>query len=346
MLSLLNTIFTNTLRQGSTLIGSLLSKLKARSTYFENQTCTKATLKEFEAIPSVIIRPFITTWTTAVDGETITIPTNGSGYDYTVKTSDGQKFENVIGNKTITFATAGDYDVSITGAFPTIRFNDEGDKLKIIDIKQWGNIAWTSLNKAFKGCSNLVGTYTDAPDLSGVIILSETFRQCSAFTGKVSNWDVSNVTTMGAMFRSCTVFNSDCSSWDTSNVVYMNSMFQSARAFNQDISTWNVSNVITMSLMFNTTVDFDQNLGSWDISIVSAFSNFKTVGALSVANYDALLIGWVANLDAYVAAGNTYSLTPTIGFGFSKYTGGGAAEAARAKLEATYSWTITDSGEA
>ena len=49
MLSLLNTTFTNTLRQGSTLIGSLLSKLKARSTYFENKACTKTTLGELNS---------------------------------------------------------------------------------------------------------------------------------------------------------------------------------------------------------------------------------------------------------------------------------------------------------
>ena len=44
MLSLLNTTFTNAVIKGFTLVGSLLSKLKARSTYFENKNCTKATL--------------------------------------------------------------------------------------------------------------------------------------------------------------------------------------------------------------------------------------------------------------------------------------------------------------
>jgi len=62
MLSLLNTTFTNTLRQGFTLIGRLLSKLKARSTYFENKTCTKATLQEIDSAgllekASIIITP-------------------------------------------------------------------------------------------------------------------------------------------------------------------------------------------------------------------------------------------------------------------------------------------------
>ncbi len=68
MLSLLNTTFTNTLRQGFTLIGRLLSKLKARSTYFENQTCTKATLKEIESAELLEKASIITTPTAYSDG--------------------------------------------------------------------------------------------------------------------------------------------------------------------------------------------------------------------------------------------------------------------------------------
>jgi hypothetical protein len=68
MLSLLNTTFTNTLRQGFTLIGRLLSKLKARSTYFENQTCTKATLKEIDSAGLLEKASIITTPTAYSDG--------------------------------------------------------------------------------------------------------------------------------------------------------------------------------------------------------------------------------------------------------------------------------------
>ena len=48
MLSLLNTTFTTAVRRGVTVIGTLLSKLKARSTYFENKSGTKTTLQELE----------------------------------------------------------------------------------------------------------------------------------------------------------------------------------------------------------------------------------------------------------------------------------------------------------
>ena len=68
MLSLLNTTFTNTLRQGFTLIGSLLSKLKARSTYFENQAGTKDTLKDLDSEGLLEKASIITTPTAYSDG--------------------------------------------------------------------------------------------------------------------------------------------------------------------------------------------------------------------------------------------------------------------------------------
>ena len=287
---------------------------------------------------------FITTWRTTVDNEDITIPTAGSGYDYTVTTSDGRTFTNTTGNQSITFATAGDYDVSISGTFPRIFFNNVGDKTKIIDIKQWGNIAWTSFSGAFRGCSNLVGNYTDAPDLSGVVVLNNSFRECSVFTGKVSNWDVSNVNNMRLMFYYASSFNGNLSAWNVSNVNNMNGMFANT-SFNQDIGSWDVSSVTNMSSMFYGAQSFNQDIGSWDITKVSTFADFLRVDkTLSTTNYDALLVGWVATLDAYVAAGNTYTLTPTAGFGNAEYTSGGAAEAARTKLQATYGWTVTDGG--
>lgn len=48
MLSLLNTTFTTAVRRGVTVIGTLLSALKARSTYFENKSGTKTILQELE----------------------------------------------------------------------------------------------------------------------------------------------------------------------------------------------------------------------------------------------------------------------------------------------------------
>ena len=97
---------------------------------------------------------------------------------------------------------------------------------------------------------------------------------------------------------------------DTISITSMSNMFKNATSANPDVSSWNVSNVTNMSGMF---------VGS----------------ALSTANYDALLIAWA-----------TQPLQNNVPFsaGSTKYTPGGAAEAARTTLIQTFGWVITDGG--
>ena len=96
---------------------------------------------------------FITSWRTTTANETITIPTSGGGYNYDISTSDGQTFTGVTGSQAITFASAGDYDISISGDFPRININNGIDKDKLIDIKQWGNIVWSNFGGSFYAVS-------------------------------------------------------------------------------------------------------------------------------------------------------------------------------------------------
>jgi|GEM_PF-4495325 len=81
---------------------------------------------------------FLTTWTTTSPNESITIPTTGGGYLYDVAWGDGTTSVNRTGNATHTYSTPGDYQISITGSFPRIYFNNSGDKNKIKSIDQWG----------------------------------------------------------------------------------------------------------------------------------------------------------------------------------------------------------------
>ena len=237
---------------------------------------------------------FITTWRTTTSSETITIPTrDDETYNYDISTSDGQTFTGVSGNQTITFASAGDYDISISGDFPRIYFNNGGDKNKIIDIKQWGNISWTSFLKAFFGCQNMQITASDAPDLTNVTVLQNAFRQ-TAVQLNLSNWDVSNIEVMRGMLQD-TLLN--------------------------------------------------ENISSWDITSVINFQDFmKTTNTLTTSNYDAILIGWEATLQATYPNGSGYSPTISISFGGAEYTGSGASASARASLINNFNWTITDGG--
>jgi len=230
--------------------------------------------------------PFITTWKTDnpgdSDDQSIRIPMVGNGYDFNVDWGDGND-EDYNTNPGVdvehflehTYASAGEYEVKITGDFPRIYINSEGDEDKILTIEQWGDIAWTSMNDAFRGASNLTYNATDAPDLSGVTDLSGAFRGTDLFNGDISNWDVSIVTNMSNMFAFTKSFNQDIGydtgtgeGWDVSNVTNMNNMFQEAEVFNQDIGGWDVSGVTSMADMFSEADAFNQDIGDWDVSKV------------------------------------------------------------------------------
>ena len=66
---------------------------------------------------------FVTTWSVAA-GQTITIPTTGSGYNYNVNWGDGGiDTTTYTGNATHTYADTGTHTVRISGDFPRIYFN-------------------------------------------------------------------------------------------------------------------------------------------------------------------------------------------------------------------------------
>jgi hypothetical protein len=106
-----------------------------------------------------------------------TIPTTGVGYNYDVDWGDGTKSIGITGNTTKTYAGAGTYVVKIKGLFPRINFNNTGDRLKLLEILQWG-IYGTSLNQtaAFYGCSNLTYLPDDIEFINSVTNGTNMFR--------------------------------------------------------------------------------------------------------------------------------------------------------------------------
>ena len=219
--------------------------------------------------------PFVTTWKTDNAGTSnstsITIPTTGDDYSYDVDWNNDGTYDQfgITGNITHDYGIAGTYTVAIKGSFPRIYFNNAGDRLKLLSIEQWGNIAWKSMGKAFWGCSNLVGNATDAPDLSAVTDMSYMFLGATSFNQNIGNWNTSAVTNMYQMFLGATSFNQNIDSWNTSAVTNMSEMFYGAYAFNQNIGSWNTSAVKNMSGMFINATSFNQNIGSWNTSAVT-----------------------------------------------------------------------------
>lgn len=264
---------------------------------------------------------FITTWQTTTANESITIPTSGGGYNYSVDWGDNTYDTNITGDATHIYAVAGTYTVSITsGTFPRIYFENSSDKAKILTVEQWGNNQWSSMFRAFRNCSNLDVVATDVPNLSSVSHMGSMFFGCSNLIGTevFNDWDMSNISNLGAMFQSAVNFNQPLSNWDVSNVIKFTSMFENATSFNQSLASWDISSLL------NTNVT----------NATSMFSG----ATVSTENYDATLIGW-ATLEV-----GEIRIPQNITFsgGNSKYC---LSETQRQNLIDTHGWIITDNGK-
>ncbi|SHJ09778.1 conserved repeat domain-containing protein/Por secretion system C-terminal sorting domain-containing protein [Mesonia phycicola] len=215
--------------------------------------------------------PFITTWEVSSSDLEIFIPTEGTGYNYTVDFGDGTVLTNQTGDASHTYNSAGIYTVSISGIFPRIYFdnnplNNNRDKIKT--ISQWGDISWQTMENSFYGCQYLEVNATDTPDLSQVTDLSYMFAGCSNFNQSINNWDVSNITDIKYMFKDASTFNQPLNNWDVSNVTDMSGVFWVAFDFNQPLDNWNISNVQKTYQMFRGATSFNQPLNNWDVSNV------------------------------------------------------------------------------
>lgn len=267
--------------------------------------------------PPPPIKTFIFTVQTTGASETFSLPLEATGtYNFAVSWGDNSSDNITVYNQaevTHTYASAGTYEIKITGTIVGWRFNYSGDYAKIYEIKSWGPLKLGNNGRYFYGCANLTITATDVLDLTGTTDLTRMLAECTSLT------------TIPSM-----------NSWDISSVIIMDYMFIWSALFNQDISSWNTVSVMSMSSMFDNATSFDQNIGPWPIiSVTDMLYMFDGV-TLSTANYDALLIGW----EAQAVQNNV-----TFHGGNSKYSAGAAATA-RAALIADHSWTITDGGPA
>jgi hypothetical protein len=253
-----------------------------------------------------------------------------------------------VSNPTITFPSIGTYIVRVDPTtFNKIRFNNVGDRLKLLTITQWGDVAWGSLNEAFSGCSNMDVTATDYPNLGGRT--DGMFLNCSTLVGTsaFADWDTSASTIMTIMFSGAVLFNQDISGWDTSNSTSFSRMFFGASAFNQNISGWDVSKSTNFFSMFRDATSFNQNLGSWQFKTEGTFlGNFNNIfenSAMSCANYTDTIVGW-ANYVNTNGAPKSKSMTTQSGRRFANDRSGGAAFADSAAARTYLTGALPDGG--
>jgi hypothetical protein len=300
---------------------------------------------------------FVSTWDTTQAGsasDTIVLPMTAGN---TVHWGDGSSDTT----NTHTYASSGTYTITIEGAVTTFRFASSGDRLKILDVSNWGGFdIWS--DRVFQNCSNLDVTATDVPILSASNSARATFQACNLTNVDFSTWDFSVCTNFYLFLNNNTSFSGNVEGIIQSGVTQANSAFTSTPLGNPDLSTWDVSGITNWSDcmrssqlgaltdvsgwipkgnmvgVFLLNPDFEGlGLDTWTIGGITGAINFLAGGGVGITttNYDATLIAWEAQ-----APSNAVS----INFGISQYTLGGAAEAARTSLISTYGWTITDGG--
>ncbi len=236
---------------------------------------------------------FVLKITTTAPNENFTFYTQDVSYDIDWEDNNGT-FEDVgvSGNQTHNFAVAGDHIIRFQN-LNDVYINNQDDGRKYTSIEQWGTSAWNGdMSHAFHGAYNLIGNYSDVPNMSQVNNMAYMFSggasvfavrgdireyiHTSKFNQPLNSWNVSKVTNMNGMFEGASSFNQPLNSWNVSKVTNMNGMFAGASSFNQPLDSWNVSKVTNMGDMFTEAASFNQPLNSWNMSKVGVIDRMFT----------------------------------------------------------------------
>ena len=237
--------------------------------------------------------------------------------------------------------SGGVIDLSISPTnFTRFIMNNGLDAPRLTEIKQWGSVAWASMQAAFAGCSNMILTATDIPNTAAVTNMSSMFDGCSSFNQPLpEGFNTTAVTDMGFMFNGCSAYNQPLpASFNTAVVTNMSFMFRSCSAYNQPLpASFNTASVTDMRFMFRDATAFNQSLAGFQLNANVLLANFLDNSGLSVENYDATLTSFrnqnvtgrtmgAAGLNYCASAADRANLVLPIGSG-----GKG--------------WTITDGGQ-
>ena len=291
---------------------------------------------------------FNSTWNTSkisigsTNNTSIKLPLEVAGtYDFTVWWGDGNS-DNITAwnqaNTTHNYSSQGEYNVVIDGTITGFQFNNGGDRLKIINITNWGNLNLGNSNGYFHGCSNLNVGATDTLDLTGTISFYYAFKDCYDLTTlNTSNWDTSSVTTFRHAFRSCYDLTSlDVSNWDTSSVTtFYYTFYKCFDLTSLNVSNWDTSSVTTFNTAFQDCYSLTSlDVSNWNVSSVTSFDTAFYGVTLNTSNYDDMLITFASqslqNNVPFHAGNSKYSL-------FGEYS-------RNYTTVGIHNWTITDGG--
>jgi len=115
----------------------------------------------------------------------------------------------------------GNYTITITGQYDGWAFlpsnnDDDTDRLKLLEVLDFGDMTFGNEGYWFNGCDNAVITATVGPDMTGITTYANgfAFMDESAFNANwMVNWDTSDVTNMRTLFENNYILNQDLSNW-------------------------------------------------------------------------------------------------------------------------------------
>lgn len=144
-----------------------------------------------------------TTKSGATPSDTFRIPANAPGetYRFKVDWGDGVITSNHTGNAEHTYAIGGVYDIKIYRKFPRMFFNNSGDRLKLLEVRDWGELNYsTNQTGAFYGCNNLTFIAEDENSWYNGITNGISMFRGSSLTSLPDNMTLSKLTNGGYMF--------------------------------------------------------------------------------------------------------------------------------------------------
>lgn len=208
-----------------------------------------------------------------------------------------------------------------------ITIGTETDRSSLIELTSIG----TKYVDSFK--INSTEAFTVPPELpEQILILDEAFAGSDKFNDpNVSTWDVSKVVSMQNTFKDCAAFDQPLADWDTSNVSFMTGMFSGAVAYEQNLNGWDVSKIPTKpdDWDLNNTIWLDHRKPLWGVNPNLLHLVFGANGDINFsASVTVEINGETRYIDAQVlgtavAAGSVLKLDPRINpeYGFQS-TGG------------------------
>ena len=188
---------------------------------------------------------------------------SGSFYPILINWGDGSS-ETYLGNNIVhTYIVSGVYTVTIKGFNYRLSFGGAYDRLKILEIKNWGNL--NIYYGSFNGCSNLI-----LSDVNGKPrfdpVSDNIFQNCTSITTikGINDWNFGSVITLAGMFSGCSNFNQDLNFSSVTSVTNFSQMFFNCIKFNGSVtlnstSLTNITSMFQGCTIFNKPININTN---------------------------------------------------------------------------------------